>query len=259
MLNEHIFQASDFRQFNGAFVINHLKTGEYASYNESTLVPAASLIKIPIMAEVLRLAKSGELSLRQRIRVTEADKVPFSILSMLETGNEYSVHDLLTLMIVQSDNTAANLLIDIAGFDKINGFIGELNLKNTTLRRKMMDVQARKAGRENETSAFDMALFMELLYRGKVIDAAASTSIVELMKKQLDHTMMRLYIPDETVIAHKTGELEGLAHEAGIVYHPTGDWIFVVLIWKAGTNMLARQAVGRIAKVVYDYFTEKEP
>jgi beta-lactamase class A len=257
MLKERVLQAMDLTKFKCAFMIKNLKTGECGSYNENAMVAAASLIKIPIMAEIFRQVKAGKLSLRQRIEVEDADKVPYSILTMLETGNDYSIHDLLTLMIVQSDNTAANLLIDIAGFDAVNDLMGSFNLKNTILRRKMMDLEAGKAGRENVTSAQDMARLLELLYRGEVIDEATSAYMIEIMKKQLDRSMMRLHIPDDTVIAHKNGELDRLSHEAGIVYHETGDYILAVFIWDAVNNNLARQSIGQIAKVVDDYFTEK--
>ena len=100
----------------------------------------------------------------------------------------------------------------------------------------MMDTSARDAGKENLTTAQDMARLMELLYRGELLDQEISAYIIDMMKKQLDTSMMRLYIPDQTVIAHKTGELDCLSHEAGIVYHEKGDYIFVVLIWDAITN-----------------------
>lgn len=258
MLKQHILQSVDFSSLMCAFVIKNLKTGECASYNENVVIPAASLIKIPIMAEIFGQVKAGKLSLRQRIVVTEKDKTDFSILAMLEAGNQYSINDLLTLMVVLSDNTAANLLIDIAGFDPINERIGCLKLKNTVLHRKMMDFHPGMAvERENWTTAGDMARLLEQLYRGEVIDEAASASMLEIMKQQLDRSMMRLYIPDETVIAHKTGELDGLAHDAGIIYQATGDYILVVFTWDAVHNNLARQSVGFIAKAAYDYFTEK--
>ncbi len=257
MLEKLVFQVIDFTKLKCAFMIKNLKTEKYVSYNENAVVPAASLIKIPIMAEILRRVKAGQLSLKQRILVKEADKVPFSILSMLETGNTYSISDLLTLMIVQSDNTAANILIDIAGISAINELINHLNLESTILQRKMMDLTAGKTGRENLTNGRDMVRLLELLYRGEVVDETTSAYMIEIMKKQLDHRMMRLYIPDETVIAHKTGELDRLNHEAGIVYHEYGDYIFVVLIWDAVSNNLARQSIGQISKTVYDYFREK--
>ena len=255
MLKELILKSIDFEKMKAAFVIRNLKTNEGALYNENEVVPSASLIKIQVMAEILRQVKEGKLALKQRITVKESDKVPYSILTMLDTGNDYSLNDILTLMIVQSDNTATNLLIELAGIEIINQFIQELKLTNTILQRRMMDWDARIAGKENLTTASDMARMMELLYRAEVIDQVSSDFMIEIMKKQLDNSMMRLYIPDETVIAHKTGDLDYLCHEAGIVYHEKGDFILVVMVWDAVTNNYARQSIGQIAKIVYEYFT----
>jgi beta-lactamase class A len=241
-----------------AFVIENLKTGECASYNENEVVPSASLIKVFIMGEILRQVKEGKLSLKQRIVVEKDVKVPFSILTILDDGNSYSLADVITLMIVQSDNTAANILMEMAGTDNVNKFINSLGLKNTILQRKMMDFNARKEGRENYTTASEMAEMMELLYTGKVLNEDYSAYMIDIMKKQLDTSMMMLNIPDETVVAHKTGELDFLDHEVGIVYQDNGDYIFCVLIWDAVSNNYARQALGSISKVVYDYFKGEE-
>jgi beta-lactamase class A len=257
MLKKLVLESINFEKLKCAFVIKNLKTAECASYNENEIVPSASLIKIYVMAEILRQVKEGKLSLKQRILVKEADKVPYSILTLLETSNDYSLKDLLTLMIVQSDNTAANILIDMAGVAEINKFISGLNFKNTILRRKMMDMSARKAGQENLTTASDMARFIELLYLGEVLDQENSTYMIDIMKEQLDNSMIRLYIPDQTVIAHKTGELDYLAHEAGIVFHENGDFIFVIMVWDAVSNNFARQSIGKISKIVYEYFVER--
>ena len=255
MLQKLILQAVDFKKMNCAFIIKSLGTGEAATYNPDQKIPSASLIKLPIMAETIRQVKEGKLRLQERLGVKAEDKVAFSILTMLETGNQYSLQDLLTLMIVQSDNTAANILIHKVGMDNINDFCIDYKMRNTVLERKMMDTQARKAGRENFTSAADMAGFMERLYLGEIIDRASSTYMLEIMKKQLENSMMRLYIPDETLIAHKTGELDGISHEAGIVYLEKNDYIFVVSIWNALSNNEARQTIGKISKIVYDYFS----
>lgn len=258
MLKQRILKAIDSTRLNCAFVVKHLGTGAVAAFRENETVPSASLIKIAVAAEILSRAQRGELSLQQRIAVDDADKVPYSILTLLESGNSYSLHDLLTLMIVQSDNTAANLLIATAGMDRINRFCRDADLHGTILQRKMMDAAARKAGRENITTAADMARLLELLYRAELADPACGAHLLEIMKQQLDMSMMRLHLPDDTVVAHKTGELEGLAHEAGIVYHAAGDYIFVVLLWGAVTNYEARQTSGAVSKIVYDYFTEEE-
>ncbi len=255
MLQKLILQAVDFKKMNCAFIIKNLGTGETAAYNPDQKIPSASLIKLPIMAETIRQVKEGKLRLQERLGVKAEDKVAFSILTMLETDNQYSLQDLLTLMIVQSDNTATNILIHKVGMDTINDFCIDYKMRNTVLERKMMDTQARKTGRENFTSASDMAGFLERLYLGEIIDRASSTYMLEIMKKQLENSMMRLYIPDETVIAHKTGELDGISHEAGIVYLEKNDYIFVVSIWNAFSNNEARQTIGKISKIVYDYFS----
>jgi beta-lactamase class A len=255
MLQKLILQAVDFKKIHCAFVIRSLETGETAVYNPEVKTPSASLIKLPIMAEMIRQVKNGQFHLQDRVTVKAEDKVPFSILTMLETDNDYSLQDLLTLMIVQSDNTAANILIKMAGMDNVNDFCINHKMRNTVLERKMMDVNARKAGRENFTSASDMADFLERLYMGEIIDKASSTYMLEIMKQQLENSMMRIYIPDEIVIAHKTGELDGIAHEAGIVYCGKGDYIFVVLTWNARSNNEARQTIGKISKLAYEYFS----
>lgn len=255
MLQKLIMQDINFQKLNCAFVVENLRTGERASFNQEQKVLSASLIKLLVLAEIIRQIKAGRLDLWQRITVQAEAKVDYSILTLLETGNKYSLQDLLTLMIVQSDNTATNILIDMVGMDHINRTCGDLDLPDTVLQRKMMDRNARKVGHENYTSASDMARFLSLLYRGEVFDKASSTYMVEIMKKQLENSMMRLYIPDETVIAHKSGELEGIAHEAGIIFHEKGDYVLVVLTWNAVRNNEARQTIGQISKLVYDYFT----
>lgn len=82
-----------------SFLVKDLRTGENYGHNEHEVVSSASTIKLPVMAEVMSQVKSGMLSLGQRITVKEADKVGYSILQLLETGNTYSLLDVVTLMI----------------------------------------------------------------------------------------------------------------------------------------------------------------
>lgn len=240
-----------------AYYIKDLKSGAEYKRDERRLVPSASLIKLVVMGEIMRRVKEGSLSLGQRVSVRESDKVPFSILTLLDTGNTYTLADVITLMIVQSDNTAANILIRLAGMDRVNEFSRGQGLKDTSLQRIMMDFGARKEGRENYTTAADMAGFLEALYRKAVIDEASSSWMLEVMKKQLDTSMMMLFIPDETVVAHKTGELDGLDHEAAIVFSDKADYLFVVLVWDAPDNNTARLALGEMSRAAYKFFIEE--
>ena len=248
MLFEKIIKSADLKRLNCAFEVKNLKTGEKISYNENTVVPSASLIKIPVMMKIIELVKEGSLSLKQRITVTDEVKVPFSILTLMESGNSYTLKDIITLMIVQSDNTAANMLIDIAGMNDVNDYIKKLGLKNTVLQRKMMDSKAREEGRENKTTAADMVKFFEQIYKDAESGSPYGMLMKNILTAQLDNSVMRLYIPDSTIIAHKTGD-------AGIVYLPGINYIFCALTWNAPNNNLARDTIGKISKTVYDYFT----
>lgn len=257
MLKEKLLKELNMDKMKCSFYIKNLKDGDVYKYNENEKVPSASTIKIPVMAEILRQVKIGKFNLKQRIKVPHSIKVPFSILTLMDDEDTFSLKDIITLMIIQSDNTAANLLIDLAGMDNVNKFIKSCGLKNTILQRKMMDSAARQKGYENYTSASDMAVLLEMLYRGELVDEGSSKIMVEIMKNQLDRTMMMLNIPDETAAAHKTGELECLNHDVGIVYHDGFDYIFTMLVWDAESNNLARNEIGRASLIAYKYFLNK--
>lgn len=254
MLDKEMLNSIDFKKLNSAFVIKNLKTGEKFVYNENELVPSASLIKIPIMMETLQQVEKKKLSLNQRIVVQDDVKVPYSILNLLESGNSYSLKDVMTLMIVQSDNTAANILIDLVGMDNVNNYIRSLGLKNTVLQRKMMDESARKEGRENKTTALDMANLLEIIYKGSKENNSYSVIMKNILMNQLDNSMMRMNIPDDTTIAHKTGDLDGISHDVAIVYLKNVDYIFCNLNWDAVSNNFARNSIGKLSKIAYDYF-----
>ncbi|MDF2674226.1 MAG: putative beta-lactamase [Clostridiales bacterium] len=254
MLKKLIIDTVDFERMSCSFVIKNLSSGELLSYGENEVISSASLIKIPIMGEVLRQVSEGSLSLEQRIIVNWEDKVPFSILTELSTGNSYTLKDLITLMIIQSDNTATNILIDLVGMDSINNFICNNGLSSTVLGRKMMDFNARKEGRDNYTTAMDMANILEKIYNKELVNKDSSILMMDILKKQLDNSMIRLFIPEETVIAHKTGGLDGIEHDTGIVLSEECDYIISVLTWNADLTYISKATIGEISRIVYDYF-----
>jgi beta-lactamase class A len=251
---EKLHDKIDVNKIKYSISVKNLKTNETINYNENAVVSSASTIKILIMAEIMNQVNKGLLSLIQRVKVKEDDRIAFSILSMLDKDNTYTLQDIITLMIVQSDNTATNVLIDIAGMNNINSFIKQIGLKNTILQRKMLDFTSRAQGRDNLTSSQDMVFFLELLYNGNVVNRNYSNLMLGILKMQLDRSMLYLDIPDNIIVAHKSGELEFIDHEVGIFYSKNGDYIFSMLTWEAESNNYARKAVGTAAKIVYDYF-----
>jgi beta-lactamase class A len=257
LLQQRIVERISSEDICYSFFIKDLCTGESYSHNEHEVVSSASTIKLPVMAEVMSQVKGGMLSLGQRITVKAADKVDYSILQLLETGNTYSLLDVVKLMIIQSDNTAANILIDLVGMDAVNRNIEQQGMKDTRLQRRMLDFAAKSEGRDNFTSAYDMALFLERLYNGKVVDNTYDALMVEVMKQQLDRSMVYVDIPDDVVVAHKTGDLDRSNHDVGIFYTPKGDFIFSMLTWNAQSNNHSRKVVASAAKAAYDYWMER--
>ena len=255
MLKEDILASFEQNKMKCAFYIKNMNTQEITQYNQNVVVPSASLIKLTIMGEIFRQIKAGKLSLNDMIPVKAEDKVEFSILTLLD-GKSYTVKDVMTLMIIMIDNTATNVLIDLLGMDAINDFIHSIDLDDTVIKRKMMDFTARVEGRENYTTAADMAKILELIYSGKLVDKESSDIMLDILKNQQDMTMMMLNIPDDTIVAHKTGELENLDHEAAIVYLKNSNYIFTFFVWDAVSNNYARQAIGKASEIAYNYFNK---
>ncbi len=161
-----------------------LKTGARLCYHCDTWFPTASTIKVPVLVEVVRLIRAGKLSYEQRLPVSQSEVVPSSAAyekAVAEAGS-LSVRELITIMIQNSDNAATNKLIDLAGgFAAVNTRMDEMNLPGIRLRRKMIDLAAAKADRENIATPMDMVRLAEMLYSGKVLDAGSSREILEFM------------------------------------------------------------------------------
>jgi len=254
MLKEELIRYAELFGVQSAFFIKNFKTGETVSYNETLVVPSASLIKVPVMIEAFRQVKYDMLDFSLRFSVKPEEAVPFSVLEFMDRDNTYTLLDLIKLMIIYSDNTAANLLIDLLGMEKVNLCIRELGLKETKLQRKMMDAESRKKGLENLTTAGEMADLMIRLNCGEIIDPVSSARMLDIMKGQADECMMRVDLPDEITIARKSGELENLDHEVSIVYGNHCNYLYVFFVWDAQSNNQARQTLQRTSRIVYDYF-----
>ena len=125
------------------------------NYNEEKKCVSASIIKVPIMIEALSRADNCSIPLNKKINISANNKVDFSVITE-QNLSECTFEELITWMIISSDNSATNVLIDILGLDEINNRIESLKMKNTSLQRKMMDFAAIEDGKNNFTSLNDM-------------------------------------------------------------------------------------------------------
>ena len=156
-------------------------------------------------------------------------------------------------MIISSDNSATNVLIDILGLDEINNRIKSLKMKNTSLQRKMMDFNAIKEGKNNFTSLNDMLVVMEGLYKGEIINKEVSKRAIAIMKNQRDNTMLKRYIAENVVLANKTGELDNLNNDVGIFFTKSINYFIGIFISDAKDNNEACTIIGKLSKIVYEY------
>ena len=129
MLKEQLIKAAENRGAECAFVVKDLKEESEYTYRSEETIKSASLIKVFIMAEAMRRVQCGELSLDTDVDVKKSDIVDFSVLVFLKP-RAYTLEELMRLMIVYSDNTASNVLIDFLGMENINACIRSLGMKN---------------------------------------------------------------------------------------------------------------------------------
>ena len=203
-----------------AFYYRPLDGGCAQMYNEMMPLVAASVIKIPIMVEAFRQFESGELNPLATYRIKPEDKMPScGALNRMHDGLEVTMRDLVELMIVLSDNTATNILIDILGIARVNATLEAEGLKVTRLRRKLFDKAGMEAGLSNHVCAREIGLLLERMYAGTLVSPEASAQMLEILRNQKLNGKMPFFLkPRGIACAHKTGEDDGITHDVGVVY-----------------------------------------
>lgn len=187
---------------------------------------SASIIKLAILGTLLDQAQSGVLSLDDSATVGPSDIVGGTgVIQASGAGGSYTYRQLAAYMIQDSDNVATNLIIDAVGMPAVNEYASEIGLTQTTLNRRMMDFAA---GDENYTSANDVAHILQLIYQGKLVSPDASEFALDLLKGQHDDAGLLEGLPAGSVFAHKTGTLDGVFNDGGIVFD-RNPYVMVVL------------------------------
>jgi len=216
----------------------NLDTGKTYGLRENERVRTASTIKLGIMAGLFAEVAAGHVKLTDEITLHDADKVSGSgIINQLSDGVQLPVRDVMRLMIELSDNTATNLILDRIGADAVNAELDRLGLKQIRSMRKVRgdgnDLKPptgwSAAGRLPENQRFgigagtprEMVLLLEEIEKGEVVSPAASKEMIEVLKHQQDQDGIRRELQN-LPIANKTGSLDALRSDVGIVYSPNG-------------------------------------
>lgn len=227
------------------------------SFGAERKVVSASTIKTLILLTALDLVQKGKLTLEQRIPVPCQE-----VLEDTEVFNcgqkDCPLEELLTWMIINSDNTATNILIGFLGMDTINAYCQSLGLKSTVLERKMLDLDAMKSGRNNFTSAADQLIVFSKLYHKSILTPELCDLALDILKRQRDFSMALRYLcSPEITFAHKTGGLDHLNHDTGVFYLPGGNYFFGCFVTDAvadtDDNPVAKRLIARLSKAVYEF------
>ena len=239
--------------------------------NPEKLIKAASTVKIPIMMEIMAKVSDGKLDLEMDIQIDNEPKVAFSKINHLET-DKLKLREILIYMMSISDNTATNILIELVGMDSINCRMKSLGIEKTILKRKMMDFESAAKGLENYTCASEIAKLLEMIYSGSFISKEICGKMVDYMSTGIDKDFMDRYLPKELKVAHKTGELDHMDHDCGIIYlkdyvnyfmkgtdafdriekGELGDYLLVMLGEGFENNIVGREKISKLSEFVFN-------
>lgn len=235
--------------------IRDLTTGEEFRYNENLVFPTGSSIKIPVLIELYRQAAEGRYTLSTRKSLEKKDLVGGSgVIQHFDPGaSQLSLADLAVLMIVLSDNTATNVLIDHVGMSNVNATLDRSGLPGIRLRRRMIDQAASARGDENTSTPHEAMRLMEKLYRGEIVSREVSDQVLATLKIRKNSAIPSA-VPPNVAVANKPGGIEGASCDWAIVYVRNRPFAIAVMTTYNGDD--AQAAISKIARLAYDHFNK---
>lgn len=221
--------------------------------NSDQKFEAASLYKLFLMAAVYKEVNAGKLTLDTGIsaKLSHLDNVfggrDFGYEDFDDSEIiEYSVRESLERVAGISDNFAAIMLAEKIGWGKVQAFAEELGAQSTTIKDPIT------------TTAEDIGLLLEKLYKGEVVSVEVSEQILDMLSKSKLNNRIPALLPDDLKIAHKTGELSGVRNDAGIVFlaPPGGPYVIVLMSKNLKGEDDGVENLAQISKIVYEYYSK---
>ncbi len=257
-----------------AIYVKCLETGEEIAINADEPMDTMSVIKIPLMAEAFRQIEEGKFALTDRVTLKDSDKRPGTgVIRSLDAGVNLTIKDLLTLMIIVSDNTATDLMYEkVGGPEAVNRLMQSWGLKSIRATGTAQDWFKALAASDDRvkfhadglhpfglTTARDMGKLLEKIKRGEAVSKPASDMMLQIMRGQVYATRIPKYVSGYR-IPHKTGDfLPYIGNDVGILESRNRN--IVLCIFDAhhyGSGAYLEDAVGRIAELVGNYFGEEQ-
>jgi D-alanyl-D-alanine carboxypeptidase (penicillin-binding protein 5/6) len=250
-----------------AVAVKHLERGAEFAHQADTVMPTASLIKFPVMVAAYRLADAGQLDLNRMLTLRDEDKVPGSgiLTGHFTAGTRITVRDAIRLMIAFSDNTATNLVLDQIGLKTTADVMEQLGLADTKIHAKVFrgdtsifPDRSKQFGL-GSTTPRQMIQLLELLHQRKAASPGSCDQMLEHLLACEDKNKLLRELPPGTKVAHKTGSVNAVRTDAGILMTPGGPIAVCVMTAENDdqrwTNENAAEVLcGRIGRTVYDHF-----
>ena len=232
-----------------------LTDGHKYLLHANDVYPQASSIKICVLAELYRQAQQGKLKLTDLYTVNASDLVEDSdIMGGLTPGvTQITLRDLATMMVAVSDNSATNVLIDRVGMDNVNAFLKAQGLRDTRLRRKMMDLKAAAEGRENVSTPNEMLNLLQALYRDEILNKEMTADFFQVLSTHKDSWIPR-NLPDDLRIADKPGALEGVRNDSGVIFVDKRPYVLCVMTTYLHRERDGEEAISNISLAAWRMF-----
>lgn len=270
-LKETILTQIDSIQGNVALAyINLSDPSDTLFINSEEEFHAASTMKVPVMIELFKQQAEGKLDLSDSILLVNEFKsiVDGSSYSMdigddsddviySKIGTTVALTDLMYSMITVSSNLATNVLIELVDAKKVTATMRDLGAEKIEVLRGVEDQKAYDLGLSNSTTAKDLMIIMKAIAETKAGTEQDCEEMIRILKDQKFNDIIPFYLPKEVSVAHKTGSITGVHHDAGIIYLPNGKSYVLVLLSKnledfdKGTEQLAK-----ISKTIYDHVSK---
>ncbi|HEY0874581.1 MAG TPA: serine hydrolase [Vicinamibacterales bacterium] len=229
---------------------------------------AASTMKVPVMIELFRQAEAGTLKLEDPLPIRNefrsiVDGSPYKLSEgddsdakvYAKAGQTMTLRELNEAMITVSSNFATNLLIEKLDVEKIKATVKRLGADGMKVLRGVEDSKAFEKGLNNETTARGLLVLFEKLGKGQAVSASADREMIEVLKRQQFRDAIPAGVPPGTPVAHKTGNITRIQHDAGIVYGPR-PYVLVVLVRGIQDSRVSKARIADISRAVWENATK---
>jgi beta-lactamase class A len=248
-----------------AVAFHDLRTGETLLRNERETFHAASTMKVPVMLGIFEAVSRGELRLDQPVLIRNEfksilDGSPYALEAREDSdrelyeriGQQVPLEDLVRRMIVRSSNLATNIVIEFIGAERVMDLMREIGANDVRVLRGVEDDKAYHAGMNNTTTAYDLMLIFRALAERRVISPAASETMIGILSGQELNDGIPAGLPPGTPVAHKTGSITRISHDAGLIGRPDGSaFVLVVLTRGFEKGDDADAVIASIARAVW--------